>query len=185
LNRVANETVALIGDASGSADAITGEGLAQSFRQAVALAASIENGKLSDYNKAHRLIARLPHAMASLMLTMDRWPAMEKHGMRALASDTSFFEELLAVHMGMESLPSFALRRTIAWMAHSFQSRLEHEEQCLQVKLAEMCAEPLFTIRPRICAFMSCSLSYVSRSHLRRNNLRRILGSCRYPRALA
>ena len=117
LNRVANETVALIGDASGSAEAITGEGLAQSFRQAVALAASIENGKLSDYNKAHRLIARLPHAMASLMLTMDRWPAMEKHGMRALASDTSFFEELLAVHMGMESLPSFALRRgpSLGW----------------------------------------------------------------------
>ena len=117
LNRVANETVALIGDASGSADAITGEGLAQSFRQAVALAASIEDGKLSDYNKAHRLIARLPHAMARLMLTMDRWPAMEKHGMRALASDTSFFEELLAVHMGVESLPSFALRRgpSLGW----------------------------------------------------------------------
>jgi flavin-dependent dehydrogenase len=74
LNRIANETVALIGDASGSADAITGEGLAQSFRQAVALAASIEDGKLSDYNKAHRLIARLPHAMARLMLAVDRWP---------------------------------------------------------------------------------------------------------------
>jgi flavin-dependent dehydrogenase len=117
LSRVANETVALIGDASGSADAITGEGLAQSFRQAVALAASIEDGKLSDYNKAHRLIARLPHAMARLMLTMDRWPAMEKHGMRALASDTSLFEGLLAVHMGVESLPSFALRRgpSLGW----------------------------------------------------------------------
>lgn len=111
LNRVANETVALIGDASGSADAITGEGLAQSFRQALALAASIEDGKLSDYNKAHRLIARLPHAMARLMLTMDRWPAMEKHGIRALASDKSLFEELLSVHMGIGSLPSFVLRR--------------------------------------------------------------------------
>jgi flavin-dependent dehydrogenase len=117
LNRVANETVALIGDASGSADAITGEGLAQSFRQAVALAASIEDGKLSEYNKAHRLIAKLPHAMARLMLTMDRWPAMEKHGMRVLASDTSFFEGLLSVHMGVESLPSFALRRgpSLGW----------------------------------------------------------------------
>jgi flavin-dependent dehydrogenase len=111
LNRVANETVALIGDASGSADAITGEGLAQSFRQALALAASIEDGQLNDYNKAHRLIASLPHAMARLMLTMDRWSAVGKHGMRALASDTSFFEELLSVHMGIGSLRSFALRR--------------------------------------------------------------------------
>jgi flavin-dependent dehydrogenase len=111
LFRVANETVALIGDASGSADAITGEGLAQSFRQAIALAVSIEDGKLSDYNKAHRLIARLPHAMASLMLTMDRWPAIEKRAMRALASDRSFFQELLSVHLGQETLPSFAFRR--------------------------------------------------------------------------
>jgi flavin-dependent dehydrogenase len=117
LHRVANETVALIGDASGSADAITGEGLAQSFRQASALAASIQDHNLRDYNKAHCLIARLPHAMARLMLTMDRWPAMEKHGMRALASDTSFFEDLLSVHMGVESLPSFALRRgaSLGW----------------------------------------------------------------------
>ena len=117
LIRVANDRVALIGDASGSADVITGEGLAQSFRQAVALVASIKDGKLSDYNQAHRRIARLPHAMATLMLTMDRWPAMEKHGMRVLASDTSLFQELLSVHVGVASLSSFALRRgpSLGW----------------------------------------------------------------------
>jgi flavin-dependent dehydrogenase len=117
LVRVANETVALIGDASGSADVITGEGLAQSFRQAVVLAASIENGELSEYQKAHRRIARLPHAMARLMLTMDRWPAVEKQGMRALASDSSLFQELLSVHVGVESLSSFALHRgpSLGW----------------------------------------------------------------------
>ena len=117
LVRVANETVALIGDAAGSADVITGEGLAQSFRQAVVLAASIENGELSEYQKAHRRIARLPHAMARLMLTMDRWPAVEKQGMRALASDTSLFQELLSVHVGVESLSSFALHRgpSLGW----------------------------------------------------------------------
>ena len=117
LVRVANETVALIGDASGSADVITGEGLAQSFRQAVVLAASIGNGELSEYQKAHRRIARLPHAMARLMLTMDRWPAVEKQGMRALASDTSLFQELLSVHVGVESLSSFVLHRgpSLGW----------------------------------------------------------------------
>jgi menaquinone-9 beta-reductase len=117
LVRVANETVALIGDASGSADVITGEGLAQSFRQAVVLAASIETGELSEYQKAHRRIARLPHAMARLMLTMDRWPTVEKQGMRALASDTSLFQELLSVHVGVESLSSFALHRgpSLGW----------------------------------------------------------------------
>jgi flavin-dependent dehydrogenase len=117
LVRVANESVALIGDASGSADVITGEGLAQSFRQAVVLAASIQNGELSEYQKAHRRIARLPHAMARLMLAMDRWPAIQKQGMRALASDTSLFQELLSVHVGVESLSSFALQRgpSLGW----------------------------------------------------------------------
>jgi menaquinone-9 beta-reductase len=117
LVRVAKEKVALIGDASGSADVITGEGLAQSFRQAVVLAASIENGALGEYQKAHRLIARLPHAMAKLMLTMDRWPTVERHGMRALASDTSLFQELLSVHVGVNSLSSFTLHRgpSLGW----------------------------------------------------------------------
>ena len=42
---------------------------------------------------------------------------VEKHGMRVLASDTSFFKGLLSVHMGVESLPSFALRRgpSLGW----------------------------------------------------------------------
>jgi flavin-dependent dehydrogenase len=111
LKRVAKGPVALLGDASGSADAITGEGLALSFRQAVALASSIEGGGLEEYAQAHRAIGRLPHAMAKLMLTMDRWPWLERRGMRALASETPFFQELLAVHMGAMKLPEFAVRR--------------------------------------------------------------------------
>ncbi len=39
--------VALVGDASGSVDAITGEGLALGFRQAMALADALERGDLS------------------------------------------------------------------------------------------------------------------------------------------
>jgi flavin-dependent dehydrogenase len=111
LKRVANETVALIGDASGSADSITGEGLALSFRHAIALAASIERGGLAEYARVHPSIGRLPHTMARLMLSLDRWPALERRSMKALASDGSFFQELLAVHIGVGKLPSFAVRR--------------------------------------------------------------------------
>jgi flavin-dependent dehydrogenase len=75
LRRVATDFVALIGDASGSADAITGEGLAITFRQALALASSIELGSLAPYRRAHRQIGKLPLAMGELMLTLDRWPA--------------------------------------------------------------------------------------------------------------
>ncbi len=60
LHQVANSLGALIGDASGSADAITGEGLAMTFRQAQELANAIEAGSLESYCHAHEEISRLP-----------------------------------------------------------------------------------------------------------------------------
>ncbi len=46
LRRVVKGNVALIGDASGSVDAVTGEGLAIGFRQAGLLSRSLEKGSL-------------------------------------------------------------------------------------------------------------------------------------------
>lgn len=111
LRETARGSVALIGDASGSADIITGEGLAMSFRQACALADAIESGSIESYCKAHKQIARLPHAMGSLMLTMDRWQAFEMRAMQALASNPHLFQELLSVHVGARSLFGFALSK--------------------------------------------------------------------------
>jgi 2-polyprenyl-6-methoxyphenol hydroxylase-like FAD-dependent oxidoreductase len=111
LHRVVTSSVALIGDASGSADAITGEGLAICFRQAHALASSIQSGSLEPYRRAHRRIGRLPHAMGALMLTLDRWPALEVRAMRVFANTPVFFRELLHAHMGERSLASVVLRR--------------------------------------------------------------------------
>ncbi len=111
LKRVHNDTVALIGDASGSVDAITGEGLAMAFRQAIVLATCLSEGKLPAYNKAHQRIARLPHAMARLILLMERYPSLERHGMRALSVNRSFFQDLISVHVGARSLPRVALQR--------------------------------------------------------------------------
>ena len=111
LRRVATDFVALIGDASGSADAITGEGLAISFRQAHALAESIQTGSLEQYRRAHAKIGKLPIAMGELMLTLDRWPALQVRAMRALANTPILFQELLQAHMGARSLASVLLRR--------------------------------------------------------------------------
>jgi len=111
LDCVARQFVGLIGDASGSADSITGEGLAICFRQAQALAESIHSGSLEPYRRAHRRIGRLPHAMGALMLTLDRWPGLEIRAMRAFAHTPSFFQELLQAHMGEQSLASVVLRR--------------------------------------------------------------------------
>jgi hypothetical protein len=77
----------------------------------LAVAESIHSGSLEPYRRAHRQIGKLPHAMAALMLTLDRWPALEVRAMQAFASAPIFFQELLHAHMGEKSLASVVLRR--------------------------------------------------------------------------
>ena len=113
LRGVARGSVALIGDASGSVDAITGEGLAISFRQALALADAVVAGDLESYAAAHDEIGKLPHAMSRLMLTMDRWPGLEKRALALFAESPWLFEGLLRVHVGEESLCRFILRHGV------------------------------------------------------------------------
>jgi flavin-dependent dehydrogenase len=113
LRRVANESVALIGDASGSPDAITGEGLAVSFRQAVSLANAIERENLELYNREHQKIGRLPHAMSWLMLSMDRWPQMQGRVLKTLSAHPEYFRQMLSVHVGAQSMQRFAMRQGI------------------------------------------------------------------------
>jgi flavin-dependent dehydrogenase len=91
---------ALIGDASGSVDAITGEGMSLSFRQALVLADSLVSGDLAVYQTAHRRMARRPAIMARLMLLLDRFPRARPHVLRAFAAEPVIFETLLAVHTG-------------------------------------------------------------------------------------
>ena len=119
LRRVANESVGLIGDASGSPDAITGEGLAVSFRQALSLANAIERGNLELYNREHQKIGRLPHAMSWLLLSMDRWPQMQARAIKTLSTHPDYFQQLLSVHVGAQSMQRFAMRQGI-WVGWSF-----------------------------------------------------------------
>ncbi len=53
LRRVHRGRIALIGDASGSVDAITGEGMGLAFRQALALADALAADNLDQYQAAH------------------------------------------------------------------------------------------------------------------------------------
>jgi flavin-dependent dehydrogenase len=95
--------VALIGDASGSVDAITGEGLSLGFRQALALADALEANDLSRYQAAHRRLARRPTLMARLMLFLAGHDSLRERTLRAFTSDPRIFARLLAVHVGAES----------------------------------------------------------------------------------
>lgn len=110
LRRVTRGNIALTGDASGSADAITGEGLAMGFRQALLLAESLATGTLDLYAARHSAILELPQRMAALMLLLDRFPALRRRTLQAFAERPSLFQAMLAVHVGESSLPRFALR---------------------------------------------------------------------------
>ena len=111
LHRVVSRNVALIGDASGSADAITGEGMAMAFRQALLLSDSLQRGTLEDYRAGHASILKLPQTMARVMLAMDRWPAFRDRAMRMMANEPAIFRRMLGVHVGEESLSGFLLRQ--------------------------------------------------------------------------
>jgi menaquinone-9 beta-reductase len=108
LDRVSNGRTALIGDASGSVDAITGEGLCLSFRQALALAEALEAGDLKIYQKAHRRLARRPNAMSRLLLLLDRSTSIRLRALKAMEKDPELFARLLAVHLGESSPGHFA-----------------------------------------------------------------------------
>lgn len=113
LKHVTRHNVALVGDASGSADAVTGEGLGLGFRQAIALADSITSGScnLSSYEKWHPTVMRLPQSMAQIMLLLDRWPSLRRRALRVFAQDPGLFQTMLDVHLGEKPLRRFLLEQ--------------------------------------------------------------------------
>jgi flavin-dependent dehydrogenase len=100
LRSVYRGRVVLAGDASGSVDAIAGEGLSLGFRQAEVLADALAAGDLRQYERAHRRLMRRPTLMARLLLLLDRNQTLCQRAVRALASDSTLFARLLAIHLG-------------------------------------------------------------------------------------
>jgi len=107
LKHVCGGNVALIGEASGSVDAITGEGMALAFRQALALAPALAAGDLSSYAAAHTKINSLPEFMSRSMLLMDRSRWLRSRSLRALSRQPGLFARMLAVHVGELRLKDF------------------------------------------------------------------------------
>jgi flavin-dependent dehydrogenase len=97
---VTQGSVALVGDASGSVDAITGEGLGLAFRQALALADALVAGNLDLYEAAHRRLMRRPTFMADLLLLLDGRPNLQYRALHYLARHPQVFHSLLALHVG-------------------------------------------------------------------------------------
>lgn len=109
LPAVTTGRLALIGEASGSIDAVTGEGLSLIFEQALALADALAAGDLSRYEAAHRRILRAPAVMARLLLAMDRSPWLRRRALRAFTVEPALFSRLLALHVGARASPKRAV----------------------------------------------------------------------------
>jgi len=100
LKHVYSENVILVGDASGTVDPITGEGLGLSFRQALVLAKCLKSGNLAHYQARHRLLSFRPLLMAGLMLTLDGRAFLQRRTLQIFRKRPEVFRTLLALHVG-------------------------------------------------------------------------------------
>ncbi len=113
---VAGGRVALVGDAAGYVDALTGEGLAVAFASALALADALAAGDLAAYARAHRRIVRLPAAMTRLALAAARRPALARRGVAALARDPELFSRLIGALGADRPLATVGLGRALRFV---------------------------------------------------------------------
>ncbi|MGH9731468.1 MAG: NAD(P)/FAD-dependent oxidoreductase [Candidatus Acidiferrales bacterium] len=102
--------VALIGDASGSVDAIAGEGLTLAFRQALALGEALERNDLAVYEVEHRRGRKRPVMMSRLLVLLSEHRRLRRRVFCAFASEPSLFSKLLAAHTGAAVSPLMALQ---------------------------------------------------------------------------
>ena len=98
LRAVQRGPVALVGDAAGGVDAITGDGLSLAFGQALALGDALAAGDLRLYQAAHTRLLRPARLLSRTLLTMAAHPALESASVAALAHVPGLFRTLLRVH---------------------------------------------------------------------------------------
>ncbi len=109
LPEVTQGCIGLVGDASGTVDAITGQGLTLSFQQAIQLAESFKRGNLSTYELAHRKISTIPAAISGLLLLMERSNGLRRKTIRLFQSSPAIFAKLLSIHAGALPLSSIGM----------------------------------------------------------------------------
>ncbi len=90
--------VALVGDAAGYRDAITGEGISLSLHQASALARAITGESLEQYQREFQRLTMLPFALIRFLLIVERRPWLRGRLISTLRHDPALFSRLLAIH---------------------------------------------------------------------------------------
>ena len=109
LPKVTSGRVALIGDASGTVDAVTGHGLSLSFQQAIILAEGIERSNLASYESSHKKIASIGITMTRLMMLMSENDWIRRRILRLFQISPSLFARMLSIHTGTVPLSSVSM----------------------------------------------------------------------------
>lgn len=99
LPKVVSGHIALVGDASGSIDAITGDGLSLAFHQAIALADALWLGDRNLYQANYVRLSRKPEFIGRLLLLLDRYPSLRRICFRLLTIESALFSKLLEMHV--------------------------------------------------------------------------------------
>jgi flavin-dependent dehydrogenase len=115
LRAVVHGGILLAGDSSGSADAITGDGLSLAFQQAIAMAEAMETGDLCEYQKRHEEISRVPRNIGRLLLIMSDYPWVRKRILHGFLHSPQMLETLLAVHTRTSSAIKLGVRDCLSF----------------------------------------------------------------------
>jgi flavin-dependent dehydrogenase len=113
LRRVWRGRFALVGDASGSVDPLTGEGIGLAFKEGAALVEAMNRNDLRWYQVEHDRMGRALRFMSKLLLTMDAHPRLRRRALQMLAAEPSLFSRLLNVNVGELALSKFGVSHAL------------------------------------------------------------------------
>lgn len=98
VRRVTRDRLALVGDAAGYVDALTGEGVTLGFRSAEALSRALRRGSLSSYEREYWRQSRRYRWTTELLLGLTEAPRLRRAFLRLLAERPALFSRLLHFH---------------------------------------------------------------------------------------
>lgn len=107
--------VALVGDAAGYLDAVSGEGLALGFRAASALVERFAAGELWRYPSDHARLCATSHIITWSMLEIARRPRLRRAIIRQLGARPALFSDLLGIASEARVAPRSLLGSTLRW----------------------------------------------------------------------